>query len=153
MLDGCAAEGQVGHRRDQGELGEGAGGRAAAGRAAGGSYCLRSIVSGSQPPQFWQPAARQSDVAFRMLHSECMTPIKQKRWCPTHDREVSQDELVRGFEVTKGQFVIVEDAEEYLRHDARALAGAAYKGPLHGIPLAIKDNYNEVREKAKANLI
>lgn len=24
---------------------------------------------------------------------------------------------------------------------ARALAGAAYKGPLHGIPLAIKDNY------------
>jgi DNA end-binding protein Ku len=58
-----------------------------------------------------KPAARQSDVSFRLLHRECATPIKQKRWCPTHDREVTQDEIVRGFEVTKGQFVIVEDAD------------------------------------------
>ena len=58
-----------------------------------------------------KPAARQSDVSFRLLHRECSTPIKQKRWCPTHDREVTQDEIVRGFEVAKGQFVIVEDAE------------------------------------------
>ena len=36
---------------------------------------------------------------------------RQKRWCPTHDREVTQDEIVRGFEVAKGQFVIVEDAD------------------------------------------
>ena len=33
-----------------------------------------------------RPAARQSDVSFRMLHRECKTPIKNKRWCPTHDR-------------------------------------------------------------------
>jgi len=26
-----------------------------------------------------KPAARQSDVSFRQLHRECMTPIKQKR--------------------------------------------------------------------------
>ena len=58
-----------------------------------------------------KPAARQSDVSFRLLHRECATPIKQKRWCPTHDREVTQDEIVRGYEVSKGQFVIVEDAD------------------------------------------
>ena len=57
------------------------------------------------------PAARQSDVSFRMLHEECMTPIKNKRWCPTHDREVSNDEIVKGWEVAKGQFVIVDDAD------------------------------------------
>ena len=57
------------------------------------------------------PAARQSDVSFRMLHRECKTPIKNRRWCPTHEREVAGDELVKGWEVTKGQFVIVEDAD------------------------------------------
>jgi DNA end-binding protein Ku len=58
-----------------------------------------------------KPAARQSDVSFRMLHRECGTPIKNKRWCPQHDREVSNDEIVKGWEVAKGQFVIVEDAD------------------------------------------
>ena len=73
------------------------------------SFGLVSIPVGLAPAT--KPAARQSDVSFRLLHRECATPIKQKRWCPTHDREVTQDEIVRGFEVTKGQFVIVEDAD------------------------------------------
>ncbi len=58
-----------------------------------------------------KPAARQSDVSFRTLHRECGTPIKQKRWCPVHDREVGADELVKGWEVAKGEFVFVEDAD------------------------------------------
>ena len=73
------------------------------------SFGLVSIPVGLAPAT--KPAARQSDVSFRLLHRACATPIKQKRWCPTHDREVTQDEIVRGFEVTKGQFVIVEDAD------------------------------------------
>src|SRR5690348_5450139 len=56
-------------------------------------------------------AARQSDVSFRMLHRECGTPIKNKRWCPEHDREVSNDEIVKGWEVAKGQFVFIEDSD------------------------------------------
>jgi DNA end-binding protein Ku len=81
------------------------------------SFGLVSIPVGLAPAT--KPAARQSDISFRLLHRECQTPIKQKRWCPTHDREVGPDELVRGWEVAKGQFVIVEDAElEALeRHD------------------------------------
>jgi DNA end-binding protein Ku len=73
------------------------------------SFGLVSIPVGLAPAT--KPAARQSDVSFRLLHRECATPIKQKRWCPTHDREVSQDEIVRGYEVAKGQFIIVEDAD------------------------------------------
>jgi DNA end-binding protein Ku len=73
------------------------------------SFGLVSIPVGLAPAT--KPAARQSDVSFRLLHRECQTPIKQKRWCPTHDREVTQDEIVRGYEVTKGQFLIVEDAD------------------------------------------
>jgi DNA end-binding protein Ku len=73
------------------------------------SFGLVSIPVGLAPAT--KPAARQSDVSFRLLHRECSTPIKQKRWCPTHDREVSQDEIVRGFEVAKGQYLVVEDAD------------------------------------------
>jgi DNA end-binding protein Ku len=81
------------------------------------SFGLVSIPVGLAPAT--KPAARQSDVSFRLLHRECRTPIKQKRWCPTHDREVGQDEIVRGFEITKGQFLVVEDAdlEALERHD------------------------------------
>jgi DNA end-binding protein Ku len=73
------------------------------------SFGLVNIPVGLAPAT--KPAARQSDVSFRLLHRECGSPIKQKRWCPTHDREVAQDELVRGWEVSKGQFVLVEDSD------------------------------------------
>jgi DNA end-binding protein Ku len=56
-------------------------------------------------------ATQRSDVAFRTLHSECGTPIKQKRWCPLHERDVESDELVKGWEFSKGQYVVVEDAD------------------------------------------
>jgi DNA end-binding protein Ku len=50
-------------------------------------------------------------VAFRTLYRECGTPIKQKRWCPFHEREVEADELVKGWEVAKGEFVVVEESD------------------------------------------
>ncbi|NUR76708.1 MAG: Ku protein [Thermoleophilia bacterium] len=73
------------------------------------SFGLVNIPVGLAPAT--KPAARQSDVSFRMLHRECGTPIKQKRWCPVHERDVESDELVKGWEVSKGQFLMVEDAD------------------------------------------
>jgi DNA end-binding protein Ku len=73
------------------------------------SFGLVNIPVGLAPAT--KPAARQSDVSFRLLHRECGTPIKQKRWCPVHERDVESDELVKGWEVSKGQFLMVEDAD------------------------------------------
>ena len=73
------------------------------------SFGLVSIPVGLAPAT--KPAARASDVSFRMLHRECGTPIKQKRFCPVHERDLGPDEIVKGWEVAKGQFVIVEDEE------------------------------------------
>jgi DNA end-binding protein Ku len=73
------------------------------------SFGLVNIPVGLAPAT--APAARQSDVQFRMLHRECLTPIKQKRWCPVHDVEVGGEDLVRGWEIVKGQFVPIEDEE------------------------------------------
>jgi DNA end-binding protein Ku len=73
------------------------------------SFGLVNIPVGLAPAT--KPAARQSDISFRTLHRECGTPIKQKRWCPLHERDVEADELVKGWEISKGEFVMVEDAE------------------------------------------
>ena len=56
-------------------------------------------------------AQQRKDIAFRTLHRECGTPIKQKRWCPHHERDVEADELVKGWEFSKGQFVVVEESD------------------------------------------
>src|SRR5438105_10367748 len=56
-------------------------------------------------------ATQRDDVSFRTLHRECGTPIKQKRWCTFHEREVEADELVKGWEVAKGEFVFVEESD------------------------------------------
>jgi DNA end-binding protein Ku len=66
---------------------------------------------------------RPGDVDFRTLHRECGTPITQKRWCAFHDRAVEPEELVKGWEFAKGQFVVVEDDElAALARDTGALA-------------------------------
>ena len=56
-------------------------------------------------------AQQRKDVAFRTLHRECGTPIKQKRYCPFHERDVEADELVKGWEFAKGQFVMIEESD------------------------------------------
>ena len=56
-------------------------------------------------------AQQRKDVAFRTLHRECGTPIKQKRYCPFHERDVEADELVKGWEFAKNQFVMVEESD------------------------------------------
>src|SRR2546423_375396 len=56
-------------------------------------------------------ATQRSDIAFRTLHRECGTPIKQKRFCPLHERDVEADEVVKGWEIAEGEYVIVEEAD------------------------------------------
>ena len=56
-------------------------------------------------------ATEQKDVRFRLLHSECLTPIKNQRYCPFHDRVIEWKDVVRGYEVSKGKFVTVTDEE------------------------------------------
>jgi DNA end-binding protein Ku len=56
-------------------------------------------------------ATQRTDVAFRTLHRECKTPIKQKRYCPVDERDVGPDEVVKGWEVVKGVIVEEEDLE------------------------------------------
>ncbi len=39
------------------------------------------------------------------------TPVKQRHYCPTHDRLVEKDEIAKGYEYAKGQYVLFSDEE------------------------------------------
>ena len=56
-------------------------------------------------------ATEEKDIRFRYLHKECNTPLKYKKTCPTCDKEVSEDEIVRGYEYETGRFIIIDDKD------------------------------------------
>lgn len=59
------------------------------------------------------PATNQSaDISFKTLHALCETPIKQGKFCPSCGTEhLNPEDLVKGFEVSKGQYVVVTEQE------------------------------------------
>jgi DNA end-binding protein Ku len=56
-------------------------------------------------------AARDERVSFHMLHKTCGTRIKQQLYCPHDERVVERSEIVKGYEISKGQWVEVTDEE------------------------------------------
>jgi|688.fasta_scaffold259485_2 DNA end-binding protein Ku len=59
-------------------------------------------------------ATESKSLSFHQLHEKCQTRIQERRWCPHCDRQVDYDEIVKGFEYSKGNYVVVtkEDLEE-----------------------------------------
>lgn len=59
------------------------------------------------------------DVKFKYLHKECRTPIKQQRVCPTCEKEIEWNDIVKGFEYEPGRFVIIDEEDmEAIKPDA-----------------------------------
>jgi DNA end-binding protein Ku len=56
-------------------------------------------------------ATEQKDVRFRLLHKKDLSPIVEKRFCVKEDKEVPWEDLVRGYEVRKGEFVALDPSE------------------------------------------
>jgi DNA end-binding protein Ku len=50
-------------------------------------------------------ATRSLSPAFHLIHRECGSRIREQLYCPKHDRVVSRDELVRGYEIAKDRNV------------------------------------------------
>jgi DNA end-binding protein Ku len=55
--------------------------------------------------------ARGERVSFHMLHRDDNVRIKQQLYCPADERVVERDEIVKGFEYRKGEYVIIEPEE------------------------------------------
>jgi DNA end-binding protein Ku len=54
-------------------------------------------------------ATESKSVSFRMLCPDDHQPIRNKRWCPYEDKELPWNATVRGYEVGKDEFVVIDD--------------------------------------------
>lgn len=56
-------------------------------------------------------ATRKQQLSFKNLHQTCHTPIKQKRYCPHCQVEISFEEIVKGYPYEDDTFVILRDED------------------------------------------
>lgn len=77
-------------------------------RSSWKGYLRLSLVS--VPVKGYTANTSSGDVRLNQLHESCHSRIKYQKTCPIHG-EVSKDEIVSGYEVAKGQFVVIEDEE------------------------------------------
>jgi DNA end-binding protein Ku len=57
------------------------------------------------------PAARTERISFNQLHKVCHTRIKQPQFCPTCERTVERNEIEKGYEYEKDQYLLFTDDE------------------------------------------
>src|SRR6201994_3459192 len=56
-------------------------------------------------------AVAPKTVHFREVHLEDGARIEHRTFCAKEDREVPKDEVVKGFEVREGRYVVVDQEE------------------------------------------
>lgn len=56
-------------------------------------------------------ATEKENVAFKTLHKSCNTPLKHKKFCPSCNKEVPAEEIIRGYEYEPGKFVCISNEE------------------------------------------
>jgi DNA end-binding protein Ku len=54
--------------------------------------------------------SRRGKIGFHLIHAKCKSRIRYQKVCPIHG-EVSNDEIVSGYEYAKGQYVLIDPAE------------------------------------------
>lgn len=79
-----------------------------AARSSWKGFLKLSLVS--VPVKAYSATTTSGDIHLNQLHAECNSRIQYKKTCPIHG-EVSTDQIVSGYEYSKGQYVIVDPAE------------------------------------------
>jgi len=78
----------------------------------------RAIASGqiafglvSIPVKLFSAAESSEKISFNMLHRDCGSRIQQQLFCPKDERTVSRDEIAKGYEFSRGQYVLFSEEE------------------------------------------
>ena len=64
----------------------------------------------SIPVKAFTASASGKEIRLNQLHEECKSRIRYQKVCPQHG-EISSSEIVKGYEFTKDQYVIVDEEE------------------------------------------
>src|SRR5436189_1213221 len=65
------------------------------------------------------PATRREELKFRLLRSSDLSPVNYKRVAEADGKEVSWDQIVKGYEYEKGKFVVLKE-DDFKRVDIEA---------------------------------
>jgi DNA end-binding protein Ku len=63
------------------------------------------------PVELHTAVRSEARISFRQLHNKDLSPIKYDRVCAKEEKSVPWDEIVKGYEYTKGKFVVLEDED------------------------------------------
>lgn len=77
-------------------------------RSSWKGFLRLSLVS--VPVKAYTATASGGEIRLNQLHKECHSPIKYKKTCPLHG-EVAGDEIVSGYQYSKGQYVEIDPEE------------------------------------------
>lgn len=56
-------------------------------------------------------ATQSHNVSFHLLHEKCDNRIKEQRWCPHCDVVVEWEDVVKGYEYNKGEYLELTDED------------------------------------------
>jgi len=62
------------------------------------------------PIKLYLATEARGGLSFNLLHRECLNRIQMKTHCPVHG-EIARSDTVRGYEYSKGQYVVVDEAD------------------------------------------
>ncbi len=63
-------------------------------------------------------ATENKDIKFNYLHKECMSPIKYQKFCSHCEKEVSSEDIIRGYEYQPGNYVVINQEDfERIPHE------------------------------------
>lgn len=63
------------------------------------------------PVKVYSASESGSRIGFNQLHSKCKGRLKQQLYCPVDDEVVPREDIVKGYEFAKDQYVLFSDEE------------------------------------------
>lgn len=63
------------------------------------------------PVKLYSTGDTSESVRFNMMHRTCGTRLQYRYYCPTDEVFVERDEIAKGYEFAKGQYVLFSDEE------------------------------------------
>lgn len=65
----------------------------------------------SIPVKLFSAAESSEKISFNMLHRDCGNRVQQQLFCPKDERTIDRSETVKGYEFSKGQYVLFNEEE------------------------------------------
>jgi DNA end-binding protein Ku len=63
------------------------------------------------PVKLYLATESNAGLSFNLLHKTCLTRIQMKMYCPVHDEYISRADTVRGYEWSKGEYIVINDED------------------------------------------